>query len=58
MIDHEQTERQNAKKETAYSDSDFPNRLRNISIAALVSLFAMTAYATSAGIIQVSDMNT
>lgn len=51
--DHEQAERKITKQESEYSDSEFPNKLRNISIAALISLVAMTAYAMSTGIIQV-----
>ena len=53
FTEHEHKERQNVKQETAYSDSDFPNKVRNISIAALVSTIAMIAYAISTGIIQV-----
>ncbi|KAI9555759.1 Metaxin-1 [Daphnia sinensis] len=51
--DHEQAERKPTRQESEYSDPEFPNKLRNISIAALVSLVAMTAYAMSTGIIQV-----
>lgn len=55
-LEQEQKERQQtAKQEAAYSDTDFPNKLRNISIAALVSFMAMIAYATSTGIIQVIE---
>lgn len=53
IIDQEQAERKITKQESEYSDSEFPNKLRNISIAALISLVAMTAYAMSTGIIQV-----
>ncbi|KAK4022987.1 hypothetical protein OUZ56_008428 [Daphnia magna] len=51
--DQEQAERKITKQESEYSDSEFPNKLRNIRIAALIALVAMTAYAMSTGIIQV-----
>lgn len=51
--EHEVKEKQNQKPDATYSDSEFPNKTRNISIAALVSMIAMIAYATSTGIIQV-----
>ncbi|KZS01464.1 putative Metaxin-1, partial [Daphnia magna] len=51
--DQEQAERKITKQESEYSDSEFPNKLRDIRIAALIALVAMTAYAMSTGIIQV-----
>ena len=51
--EYEQKERQSAKQETTSDDAEFPHKLRNFSIAALLAALAMIVYATSTGIIQV-----
>lgn len=55
--EHEQTERKNSKQENTYTDTEFPHKLRNFSLAALVATVAMIAYATATGIIQVVSAN-
>lgn len=55
--EHEQKLRKNVKPETAYDDTEFPHKLRNFSIATLLAVVVMTAYATATGIIQVWWLN-
>lgn len=53
VTDQDDRKRQYAKQESTFSDLEYPNKVRNIGIAALVSSFAMVAYALTTGIIQV-----